>query len=96
MPRRHLGRAALKLRLYVAGTAPNSTLALANIREICGVHFADGHDIEVVDLLVHAERGLLDGIIVTPTLIRVWPGTTHRLIGTLSDTQQVVRTLGSR
>ena len=85
----------LRLRLYVAGSAPNSLRAIANARAICSEHFG-GHELEIVDLLKHPRRGLADGIIVTPTLLRVLPLPVGRVIGDLSDTVQVLLVLGSK
>jgi circadian clock protein KaiB len=84
----------LQLRLYVAGNAPNSVRAIANARAICEEHFNGSHDLEIVDLLDHPVRGLADGIIVTPTLLKVMPLPVQRVIGNLSDTSQVLLALG--
>ena len=86
----------LRLRLYVAGNAPNSVRAIANVRAICDEHFAAGHDLEIVDLLEHPMKALADGIIVTHTLIKLLPAPVLRLIGTLSDTSQVLLALGGK
>ena len=87
-------KAPLTLRLYVAGAAPNSLRAIANIKAICDAHFASAHEIEIVDLLQHPQRALADGVIVTPTLLRLSPAPMRRLIGSLSDTNQVCQALG--
>ena len=84
---------ALVLRLYVAGRAPNSMLAIANATAICDQHFADGYTLEIVDLLVEPQRGMADGVIVTPTLLKLAPKPLQRLIGNLSDTARVLLTL---
>jgi circadian clock protein KaiB len=84
----------LQLRLYVAGNAPNSVRAIANARAICEEHFNGSHDLEVVDLLDHPVRGLADGIIVTPTLLKLSPLPVQRVIGNLNDTSQVLLALG--
>lgn len=84
----------LRLRLYVAGRAPNSLRAIANIKAICEEHFASNCELEIVDLLEHPRRGLADGIIVTPTLLRLQPLPVQRVIGNLSDTGQVLLALG--
>jgi circadian clock protein KaiB len=86
----------LRLRLYIAGTAPNSVRAIANCRAICDEHFAAGHEIEIVDLLEHPQRALADGVIVTPTLLKLLPLPVARVIGSLSDTNQVLLALSSR
>jgi len=86
----------LSLRLYVAGHAPNSLRAIANVRAICEKHFARGLDLEIVDLLEHPHRGLADGIIVTPTLLKLRPLPARRVIGNLSDVDQVLLTLAAK
>ena len=89
-------RPRIRLRLYVAGNAPNSERAIANCRAICDEHFASGHEIEIVDLLQHPKRALADGVIVTPTLLKLSPLPVQRVIGSLSDTNQVLLVLSSR
>jgi circadian clock protein KaiB len=91
----HTKTPGLRLRLYVAGTAPNSVKAIANCRAICDEHFSSGHDLEIVDLLEHPTRALADGVIVTPTLLRLLPLPVRRVIGSLSDTNQVLLALSS-
>jgi circadian clock protein KaiB len=84
----------LRLRLYIAGNAPNSVRAVANARAICDEHFPSGHELEIVDLLVYPQRALADGIIVTPTLLRLLPLPVQRVIGSLNDRTQVLLALG--
>ena len=86
----------LRLRLYIAGNAPNSVRAIANARAICEQHFTAAHQLEIVDLLLHPLRALADGIIVTPTLVRLSPTPVLRVIGNLSDAAQVLLALESR
>jgi circadian clock protein KaiB len=88
--------AVLRLRLYIAGNAPNSLRAIANAKAICSEHFGSGHDLEIVDLLEHPRRALADGVIVTPTLLKLLPLPVRRVIGNLSDTNQVLLALGSK
>ena len=49
--------------------------------------------LEVVDLMRYPDRGLADGIIVTPTLLKLRPLPRARLIGDLSDAPQVLAVL---
>ena len=74
----------LRLRLYVAGVAPNSLRAIANTRAMCASNFVD-HVLEIVDLMIEPDRALTDRVIVTPTLIKLSPPPEMRLIGDLSD-----------
>jgi circadian clock protein KaiB len=89
-------KAGLRLRLYVAGNAPNSLRAIANARRICDDHFASAHELEIVDMLEHPQRALEDGIIVTPTLLKLQPLPAQRMIGSLSDTNQVLLALAGK
>ena len=81
------------MRLYVAGRAPNSLRAIANANAICDEHFASGHELEIVDVLDHPQQALADGIVVTPTLLRLLPLPVLRVVGNLSDTNQVLLAL---
>jgi len=84
----------LRLRLYVSGNAPNSLRAVANAKAICGAHFAV-HDLEIVDMGDDPRRALADGIIVSPTLLKLRPLPAVRVIGDLSDTKRVLLALGA-
>jgi circadian clock protein KaiB len=86
----------LALRLYIAGLAPNSMRAIANAKAICSEHFALSSVLEIVDVEWHARQALADGIIITPTLLKLRPSPAQRLIGDLSDTDQVLRTLSAK
>jgi circadian clock protein KaiB len=88
--------APLRLRLYVAGNAPNSLRAIANTKAICEEHFASKYELEIVDLLVAPRRALADRIIVTPTLLRLFPRPVQRVIGNLSDTNQLLMTMAGK
>jgi len=83
-----------KFRLYVAGDAQNSTQAIANLSALCRVHLLDRHEIEVVDVFRHPQRALADGVMMTPTLVKLAPNPVRRVVGTLSQTLPVLRALG--
>ncbi len=83
----------LKLRLYVAGNAPNSLRATGNAKAICEEYFHGRYELEVVDMIEFPRRALADGIIVTPTLLKLTPLPVQRVIGNLSDTDRVLMVL---
>ena len=93
VPAKH---AELRLRLYVVGAAPNSRRAISNVRAICAEHFDSRHELEIIDLLEYPLRALADGIVVTPTLLKLAPVPVQRVIGNLSDTVQVLLALGAQ
>jgi circadian clock protein KaiB len=80
--------------LYVAGRAPNSIKAIANLEAICRLHLKGGYKLEIVDVCEHPRRALADGVIVTPSLTKVSPGPASNVIGNLSDTSTVLAALG--
>ena len=83
-----------KFRLYVAGGAQNSAQALANLGALCRLYLPDRHEIEVVDVFREPKRALADGILMTPTLVKLTPSPVQRIVGTLSQTQTVLQALG--
>ena len=50
------------LRLYVAGSTPQSSRAITNIKTICETHLADRFDLTVVDLYEQEEQAKDDQI----------------------------------
>ena len=82
------------MRLYIAGRAPNSVKAIANLEAICRQHLKDSYKLEIVDVCEHPRRALDDGILVTPSLAKVSPSPGANVIGNLSDTSSVLAALG--
>ena len=83
-----------KFRLYVAGDAPNSAQAITNLLALCRAHRPDHHEIEIVDILRESKRALVDGIFMTPTLVRLLPQPCLRIIGTLNQPEPILHALG--
>ena len=83
-----------KFRLYVAGDAPNSSLAVANLASLCRAHLPDRQETELVDVFQDPSRALADGIFLTPMLVKLAPSPVRHIVGTLGDTQAVLRALG--
>lgn len=79
-----------QLRLYVAGEAPASLTAFANLRALCANHLDEPYRIEIVDLLVTPELAGEDGIVAIPTLVRRRPDPVCTVIGDLSNTARVL------
>lgn len=84
--------AVLRLRLYVAGDAPNSILAIRTLN--AAVKRCSGPiEVEIIDVLRDPERGFTDGVLVTPMLVRVAPLPERRLLGNLSDSRTLLGVL---
>ena len=84
----------LSLRLYVAGDGPNSTEARANLATILDGRPGVRYLLEVVDFLREPARAMMDGVIVTPTLVRLSPPPVRKIIGTLRERPTVLAALG--
>ena len=87
-------RILFRFRLYIAGQAQNSILAVANLTALCRTHLSDHCEIEVVDVFHEPERALEDGVFLTPTLIKLLPMPVKCIVGSLSHMQTVLLTLG--
>lgn len=81
------------LRLYVAGSTPQSSRAIVNLKAICETYLRGRYVITVVDLYTHPERAREARIMVAPTLVREEPRPMRRMFGDLSDTDRVLAAL---
>lgn len=81
------------LRLYVAGSTPQSSRAITNIKNICEAALPGRYVLTVIDLYAEPHRAHEDQIVVAPTLVRQSPLPVRRLIGDLSNTVHVMSTL---
>jgi circadian clock protein KaiB len=88
-----LGNGDYVLRLYVAGSTPQSSRAIANIKTICETHLQGRYVLTVLDLYEQQERAHDDKIMVAPTLIRQSPLPERRMVGDLSQTERVLAAL---
>lgn len=82
------------LRLYVADGAPNSVQAIANLGAICQQYLQGNFQLEIVDAVEQPLRALTDGVMVTPSLIKLLPLPIVQIVGNLNDKNQVLLALG--
>lgn len=78
------------LRLFVTGTTPKSTKAIANIKEICEAHLKGRYELQVIDLYQYPKLAKGEQIVAVPTLEKKLPLPIRRLVGELSDTEKVL------
>jgi len=84
----------LRVRLYVAGDAPNSTAAIANLRVALAQCAPELFELEIIDVLVDHERGMRDGVLQTPMLVRHEPHPERRILGNLRNRVLLLAVLG--
>lgn len=95
MDRRTSPKSKLIFRLYITNQAPSSTRAIANLRTICEQYFRDAYELEIVDTVHNPLRAIQDGIVVTPTLIKVAPEPSWSIVGDLSEDARVLTSMSS-
>jgi circadian clock protein KaiB len=75
------------LRLYVAGSTPNSLRARQNLT--AALSACDGAatalEVEIIDVFVEPRKAMKDQILVTPTLIASLAGDRTVIVGDLAD-----------
>ena len=81
-------------KVYVAGAAPNSLRAIANLYAILRQFLPSNHSVEIIDILEDPLVALRDGILVTPTVIKLSPLPERKLLGNLDDREKVLLALG--
>lgn len=79
-----------ELRLYVAGQTPKSLRAFANLKKICDEHMGGKCRIEVIDLIKNPRLAREHSILAIPTVVRKLPLPLRKIIGDLSDTENVL------
>ena len=84
----------LVLQLYVSGMSPKSMEAIENIKQLCDEHLKDAFELEIIDIYKNPERAAEQHIIFSPSLIKQLPLPRKTLIGTLADTEKVIKALG--
>jgi len=87
-------KAVIEVRLYVAGEAPNSRLAVANLEALCRRLPAGRCRVEIVDVLRAPQRALAERVLLTPMLVRRAPRPERRVVGNLSDAAALAAALG--
>jgi circadian clock protein KaiB len=90
----HTGAAKLMMRLFVAGHAPNSVQAMANLKAICGQYLDHNYSLEIIDTLEDPFRALADGVLITPTLVKLSPKPATKVVGNLRERRAVMLALG--
>lgn len=83
-----------RLRLYVAGTNPNSFSAIQSLRQLCDEVLPGRVELEVIDLYQQPELATRDHIIAAPALVKISPLPRRMFIGDMSDQRRLLLGLG--
>lgn len=80
-------------RLYITNRTPTSVRALQNLERVCRDYFAGGYELEIVDTMKEPGRAVRDGIVVTPTLVKLSPEPQWSIVGDLSDEARILASM---
>jgi len=84
----------LVLQLYVSGMSPKSVEAIQNIKQLCDEYLKDAFELEIIDIYKNPELASEQSIVFSPSLIKQLPLPKKVLIGTLKDSEKVIKALG--
>jgi circadian clock protein KaiB len=84
----------LELTLYISGMSQKSMEAIRNIKWLCDTHLKDAFELEIIDIYKNPKLALKQHIVFSPSLLKNLPLPKKTLVGTLSDTQKVMKSLG--
>lgn len=83
-----------KLRLYLAGNAPQNRRIHAGALSICERHLSGQYDLKVIDVLRSPGKARQDGVCSVPALVRLSPGPVRNVIGDLHNPNYLFKALG--
>ena len=83
-------------RLFITGASPNSVRAVSNIHSICETYLSGRYQLQIIDVYQQAALAQEEQIIALPLLVRKLPLPERKLIGDLSETEKVLKSLGLR
>lgn len=78
------------LKLYVSGDMSSSARALRMLNNILERDFKGEYTLQVIDVRENPQLAEEDKILATPTLTKVLPPPVRRIVGDLSDREQVL------
>jgi circadian clock protein KaiB len=85
-----LAQPSYLFRLYVSGSTPRSSAAIANVRRICDQYLPGHYELEVIDVYLQPAATKQAQIIAVPTLIKELPFPPQRFVGDMSNTERIV------
>ena len=83
-----------ELKLYVVDATRSSARAIQELETLLEGRFKGQYSLEIIDVLTNPGLAEADGILATPTVIKVAPGPEARIIGGFSDHEKVLAGLG--
>jgi circadian clock protein KaiB len=87
-------REKIILQLYVSGMSAKSMTAIENIQRLCGEFLSEAFELEIIDIYKNPEVAVESHIVFSPSLVKRSPAPKKIMIGTLADTEKIIKALG--
>jgi circadian clock protein KaiB len=81
------------LQLFISGILPNSARAEVHIKAFCEKYLKDRYELEIIDIYQHPELASSEEIVAIPVLIKKLPKPEERMVGDMSNTEEVLKGL---
>jgi circadian clock protein KaiB len=94
LPRAADASSAQNLKLYISGNTSRSSFSLHQLKAVCEQYLPGQYVLEVIDIHQNRSAARDDRIVAVPTLVKLDPHFTRRLIGDLSDVAKLKLFLG--
>lgn len=78
------------LHLYIAGATQTSKKFLKNLELYLDRELKDSYTLKIIDVLKNPQAAEQDKILATPTLARIHPTPVKKVVGDLSDVENVL------
>lgn len=91
----HLSQSSYVLRLFVANNSLEESEVLKTIHRVLEQGLSLPYTLKVIDINQHPELAESFQIAATPTLVRIWPKPTRRIVGEFNNYQRVLKILTS-
>jgi len=80
----------IKINIFIAGMTPAARRAISNMERICAqIDEGKTYSISVIDIIENPDAADENRILATPTVIKELPPPIRKLVGDLSDQDQV-------
>ena len=79
-----------QLKVYVVGETDESRKLISNLREILSGELNGNYRLQVINLLENPSLAGEDKIFATPTVVKLLPAPTRKIIGDLSNREKVL------
>jgi circadian clock protein KaiB len=80
-------------RLYITGASPNSSRAITNLKAFFEKYLLNRYELQIIDVYQQPQIAKSVDIIALPLLVKKLPLPERRLIGDMSNSEKIFKTL---